>query len=232
MDVYWILFTFFAFCVGPPLALYGYKLFKPMFAIVGFLVGFAIAIGVINSLSGNVVIVSIGGFFGGLAGLLIANMCAFLLIYFLGFKVGLLLIGLPMMAAFNFFGIAHPLFLSLLYVVAVIGGLIGGTYANTGRRPVVIAWSSLTGSIFVVFGFMMLLYHRTYAQAPANLGSLIDFAVLFSPQHALIILVGIILFIDSLRFQFNTTRHLPPLDLSNPFGGLNAVGTGRRHGRR
>lgn len=232
MDVYWILFTFFAFCVGPPLALFGYKLFKPMFALVGFLTGFGMAIGVANNLTPNLVVVTIAGVFGGLAGLLIANMCAFLLIYLLGFQVGAIVIGLPMLAAFSFFHIEHPLFLSILYVVAVIAGLLGGTYANTGRRVVVIAWSSLSGAMLVFFGFMMLLFHRTHGSAPSNLGNLIDFAGGFSPQHALILLIAFVLFIDSMRFQLSTTRHLPPLDLSNPFGSLNNVGTSRRQGRR
>ena len=107
MDVYWILFTLLAFCVGPPLALYGYKLFKPLFAVVGFLTGFGFALAVVHSITPNIAVVTIGGMCGGLAGLLIANMCAFALIYLLGFKVGALVIGLPMMAAFKFFHIEH-----------------------------------------------------------------------------------------------------------------------------
>jgi hypothetical protein len=230
MDVYWILYTMFAFCVGPPLALFGYKLFKPMFAIVGFLCGFAVAVGLMHSFSSNPFIVMVGGTFGGLAGLLIANVCAFALIYLLGFQVGALIIGMPMMFVFKFFGIDHVLFLTLLYIVAIIAGLIGGTYATTGKRVVVIAWSSLTGALFVVFGLMMVLYHTAHQAAPASLGNLISYGSGHKPQHLLVLVIGIVLFIDSMRYQFRSTKGMPELDLSNPFRGLNTVGTssGRR----
>jgi hypothetical protein len=141
-----------AVAIGVLYCFFGYRLFKIILGIAGFIWGAGLVGGVVFTLTQSTLIAIIAGVLGGVLFAVLAVVLYYIGVFILGAYLGGAL-GIFIMA---FFGLATPVW--LLLVLAIAGGVVAVIF----KRFMIIVASAFVGAWAIVFGVS---YRRRAAQA-------------------------------------------------------------------
>jgi MFS family permease len=185
-------FAIFSIVAGVIVCFWGYRLFKAVLGLAGFVVGAAIFYNFGAHYTGNMIVLVIVAIFGGLVGASLS-----LAFYY----VGLFLLGA--LAGWQLgFLIAVAVNIEFVVIIPIIAALIAGILACFFQRPVVTvatavigAWSVVTGG-FYFFG-TGIIPTDLFREPLMLVNSLRD-------TNPVVVLAWIVLSIAGMIFQFST----------------------------
>jgi hypothetical protein len=186
------LFLGIAILIGALECFFGYKIFKTILGLIGFLIGAALGAGIAYAQSGDKIFTLLAGIVGGLigAGLLVA-------LYFVGvFLIGALLGGILVEMLYRLSN--HDPVLVVIITVAIIVGVIAVIF----QKLMIIVSTSFSGSWMVVNG---LAYFFINAGSPTDIGTFLRSG---GSNSYIILLCAIALGIIGAVIQYRSTPTL------------------------
>jgi len=136
-----------AVAIGVLYCFFGYRLFKIILGIAGFIWGAGLVGGVVFTLTQSTVIAIIAGVLGGALFAVLAVVLYYIGVFILGAYLG----GALSIFIMAFFGLATPVW--LLLVLAIAGGVVAVIF----KRFMIIVASAFVGAWAIVFGVSYLI---------------------------------------------------------------------------
>jgi hypothetical protein len=192
------LVAFLSIVFGVVCCFWGYRLFRVILGILGFVVGAWFIGNLALGLSGgNIIIAVIAGIFGGLIGTFLIVFVYFIGIFLLGAGAAVLLVNLLASTAGIFVGTVFTI------IIAIIGGILALVF----QRTFVIIATALIGSWCFVSGLFYFFGSRISPFAVLEYPE--GLFVCRSPQDYIMLAFWILLGIAGMAFQLRYGRRHP-----------------------
>ena len=186
----------FAIIFGIVCCFWGYRIFKVILGILGFVLGAFLAGNIAFYVSGgNLVITVVAAMLGGLIGGALIVVLYFVGLFLLGAWCGILLVNVTT-SAYSF-----HLYTVLFVLIAIIGGILAVVF----QKLIIILSTAFLGSWYFISGLFYLLLGGGFT--PFDLfyhpGRLLKYQ---GPQYYIVLLFWFILGIAGIVFQYRFTR--------------------------